>query len=137
MKSLKKSARELRADKIKNRTEKRCGKCRKIKSLRDFHKDKIALDGASCYCKSCRLKKLPVDNNLKNKYNITKQKYNEMLKEQSYACKLCCKPHLKDGKVLQVDHDHETGKVRGLLCHACNNRIEYKSFESLAFGYLV
>lgn len=55
---------------------------------------------------------------LKKKYGITPEIYLEMLDRQGGVCALCKKPG--DGKALCVDHDHASGKVRGLLCHSCN-----------------
>lgn len=63
---------------------------------------------------------------LKKKYDITIEQYNEMLEAQGGVCLICGKPettrHRKSGLVndLSVDHCHITGKVRGLLCNACN-----------------
>lgn len=56
---------------------------------------------------------------LKHRYGITVEQYDEMLAAQGGHCALCpWEP--SDGKVLAVDHDHETGRVRGLLCRGCN-----------------
>ena len=44
------------------------------------------------------------------------ERYQEMEREQGYACALCHKPTQK----MVVDHDHKTGLVRGLLCRRCN-----------------
>jgi hypothetical protein len=54
---------------------------------------------------------------LKNRYGITIEEYNNKLEFQKGAC-ACCGG--KDVKALAVDHDHATGKVRGLLCYRCN-----------------
>lgn len=56
---------------------------------------------------------------LKCLYGITLDKYNEILNSQGGVCAIC-KGVNKTGKSLFVDHDHKTGKVRGLLCHRCN-----------------
>jgi len=50
------------------------------------------------------------------KYGITLTQLQEMLLKQDYKC-LICKEFMKRPV---VDHNHETGKVRGLLCHYCN-----------------
>lgn len=42
-----------------------------------------------------------------------------MMAAQNYAC-LICKQPCKSGKLLAVDHDHKTNRVRGLLCMNCN-----------------
>ncbi len=50
--------------------------------------------------------------------NITVKDYNSLLAEQKGVCAICeCEPLTKR---LEVDHDHKTGKVRGLLCNTCN-----------------
>ncbi len=66
--------------------------------------------------------------NLK-KYGIGPETYNEMLLKQNNVCAICYLPetkiHNKTGLVckLSVDHCHNTGKVRGLLCTKCNTGI--------------
>jgi hypothetical protein len=59
---------------------------------------------------------------LKRKYGITLEDYFEMLSEQGGTC-ACCDATEADtrGYILHVDHCHETGRVRGLLCASCNN----------------
>lgn len=59
------------------------------------------------------------NNTLKTKYGIDKQKYNELLKQQDGVCAICKRSNIR-GHRLVVDHDHLSGKVRGLLCHNCN-----------------
>ena len=50
--------------------------------------------------------------------NITVEQYNKIFKKQKSACKICnVKVKLK---ALNVDHNHNTGKIRGLLCDKCN-----------------
>lgn len=56
----------------------------------------------------------------KKKYNISIEEYNELLEKQIYVCKICKK---SSNKTLCIDHNHETGKIRGLLCHRCNSAI--------------
>jgi len=58
---------------------------------------------------------------LRNKYNLTLKRYKKMLNEQDYKCamKNCKVKHYNKTK-LHVDHNHKTGKVRGLLCFRCN-----------------
>ena len=68
-------------------------------------------------------------NHLKYNYGLTTEQYEKMLEEQNGVCAICKLPetwtHKKTGKVslLSVDHDHETGKIRGLLCRDCNQSI--------------
>jgi hypothetical protein len=58
---------------------------------------------------------------IKNVYNITKEEFFDLLESQDNKCALCCKPFttLKQND-LHIDHCHETGKIRGLLCMQCN-----------------
>lgn len=59
------------------------------------------------------------------KYGVTREEFDRMLKEQDGKCAICktFEPGPRALSTLQVDHDHETGKVRGLLCQACNTLI--------------
>lgn len=61
------------------------------------------------------------DKYLLRTYGITEAQYLALLKYQGGACFICNAPP-KPGKNLQVDHDHKTGLVRGLLCWSCNHR---------------
>ena len=64
------------------------------------------------------------DRELMRKYGITEKYYNTLLEGQRWRCAICrIYKHGTDGKRLAVDHCHETGKVRGLLCHMCNNAL--------------
>jgi len=55
---------------------------------------------------------------LKKNYGITPEQYDEMLERQGGGCAICGKP--PGETALHVDHCHETGRVRGLLCFSCN-----------------
>lgn len=56
------------------------------------------------------------------KYGLTHEQYINMCAAQGGKCAICQRIPVGNGSmsVLQVDHDHETGKVRGLLCQHCN-----------------
>ena len=56
-------------------------------------------------------------------YGITLEQYNQMLEEQEGKCKICGKHHSESKKRMAVDHNHETGAIRGLLCTNCNTGI--------------
>lgn len=58
--------------------------------------------------------------NLKYKYGLTEACYQELLEKQGGVCAICRRPPEGLGRKLAVDHCHSTGKVRGLLCSACN-----------------
>lgn len=66
---------------------------------------------------------------LKNLYGITPEQYNKMLRRQYKRCAICERPP-KPGKHLHVDHDHKTGRVRGLLDWWCNHKFLGRGRES-------
>jgi hypothetical protein len=53
------------------------------------------------------------------RYGITPEDYAELLEKQNYVCAICSRPPGKRFR-LSIDHDHDTGIVRGLLCNTCN-----------------
>jgi hypothetical protein len=61
------------------------------------------------------------------RYGLTADQYDAMLEKQNGVCLLCADPPKGEGhgasSRLHVDHDHETGKVRALLCNNCNRAI--------------
>jgi len=62
---------------------------------------------------------------LKTAFGLTLEQYDQMLEDQNGVCAICGKPETKIGRSglpqrLSVDHNHQTGQVRQLLCHACN-----------------
>jgi hypothetical protein len=61
----------------------------------------------------------------RRKYGITIDEYNTLLAKQAGVCALCRHPTRRGtyGGNLDVDHDHATGKVRGLLCTSCNHAL--------------
>lgn len=63
-------------------------------------------------------------NKIKRIYGITKEQYDVMLQQQKYCCAICSvNIETQRDKTLVIDHCHTTGKIRGLLCHACNTAI--------------
>jgi len=60
--------------------------------------------------------------NLKRKFNLTMDGYEDMLSKQYGVCAICGGTCTKS---LAVDHNHTTGKVRGLLCNSCNRGLGY------------
>lgn len=60
--------------------------------------------------------------NLKKNYGLTIDEYEQMLAAQNGVCAICGTPPTNErGGKLHVDHDHETGEVRKLLCGKCNH----------------
>jgi hypothetical protein len=109
---------------------KKCSKCKKIKLLSDFNNVKTGKLGVHHYCKIClrENKKSHYDYTknklqyIKNKYNLSEIELNQMYVLQEKKCKICKKEFnfLSKHKGLYIDHCHNTGKVRGLLCRNCN-----------------
>lgn len=58
-------------------------------------------------------------------YGLSYMRWLELLRDQDGLCAICGSEN--DGKTLAVDHDHATGKVRGLLCKRCNLMIGFAS----------
>jgi hypothetical protein len=92
-------------------------------------------------CKSCFIKKAQNqydkeknrDRQLKMRYGIGLNEYNQILQNQDNKCAICKTTDPKGRKsgrggaveVFYVDHDHKTGNVRGLLCNICNRTMGY------------
>lgn len=60
------------------------------------------------------------DKVITKKYNITLEQYNNMLVSQGGGCAICGNTQDKFKRALPIDHDHITGKIRGILCPNCN-----------------
>ena len=78
---------------------------------------------------ACRLcgSKLSFELSLRERYGLTKKQFDEKLHEQDYLCALCDKPF--DTQRPCVDHNHLTGKIRGLIHLGCNTKVGY--YESI------
>lgn len=62
---------------------------------------------------------------LKREYGLTPAEFDAMSAAQEDVCKICGGLPVGRGQHLHVDHDHQTGRVRGLLCSRCNVMIGY------------
>jgi hypothetical protein len=86
-------------------------------------------EGRSAYGKAIRQERPDYfrESGMKKSFGIDMAEYQRMFVEQKGVCAICGKPEtmIGHGKVkwLAVDHDHTTGKVRGLLCAHCNQAI--------------
>lgn len=113
-----------------------CCVCETRKSFNEFYNYQNKSDGKSYRCKECdeaasssyrsrnsdRCITLQRVRTLKSKYNLEENSFSEMMNYQRGCCKICGESlydPLKDVQ-LSVDHNHETGEVRGLLCFNCN-----------------
>lgn len=63
----------------------------------------------------------------KSDANITFEQFNEMYDKQEGKCRICGRHQTELKRRLSVDHNHTTGKIRGLLCGKCNFMLGYAS----------
>ncbi len=76
------------------------------------------------YARSEHAKIMNRERAMKYLYGLNAVEYNRLFAIQSGRCAICGKHQSELKRRLDVDHDHETGKVRGLLCNYCNKIIE-------------
>jgi hypothetical protein len=111
--------------------EKECAKCGHVKAIQHFSVSNSAVEKYKpgrwqSYCKLCHRaqrsspnwKKMARNAYVKRKYGIDLAVQDRMEQEQGGLCWICLKP--PGARRLSVDHDHKTGRVRGLLCLRCN-----------------
>ena len=96
-------------------------KCLEYSRKRYEAKRELCLSRSSSWKKKNRkrVKFLQRRNSLQSRYGITIEQYDAMLSKQDGVCLTCERPCLS-GLHLAVDHDHDTGLIRGLLCRDCN-----------------
>lgn len=58
-------------------------------------------------------------------YKITVEQYNYLLKEQKNKCAVCREEFSKNPRRWGIDHDHQTHRIRGILCSNCNSTLGY------------
>lgn len=134
----------IRRKKLKNRNisaldlsgKKICCSCKKEYDKINFWKDLSVSDGLDYKCKYCASKDAWI---LKlKKYNLTQELYNKLLNKQENKCPICKKTFSSNLKPV-IDHCHESGKVRGLLCSNCNTALgllfekEYNFLEAISY----
>lgn len=123
----------------------RCSVCKIEKTEENFYINRSKSTGRNSECKPCtreyrklyylnnkdklddKAKQWRLDNpeqhknnEMMRKYGITVDEYNSMLYAQEYQCAICGTSAEENKQDLAVDHCHNTGTVRGLLCKACN-----------------
>lgn len=79
------------------------------------------------------------DARLEKKYSLKREEWLALLERQGGACAICGTRFGDSGYKPCVDHDHKTGKVRGILCRKCNLKlevVEQEGFVEKARGYL-
>lgn len=80
---------------------------------------------AANYWKQDKYRKYGQRWRLKAYYGLTAEQYEELADQQGNVCAICKQTNTKKGRStrLVVDHDHDTGKIRGLLCDHCNRAL--------------
>jgi hypothetical protein len=131
-------------------TSKVCGHCRRTLPGDAFHVDRSAKSGLKSWCKDCtrewrqepgrkrrmaaanaawraanpeRLRSYRREAGLRKGYGIGMADFDTQLAAQGGSCAICASTACPTGKALSVDHDHETGELRGILCGNCNMAI--------------
>lgn len=112
---------------------KSCSRCREEKPITGFYRNRSQPDGHSHYCKPCcnevtrshpKASEYARRTNLKRRYGITVEEFDALLEQQNGGCAVCGEmDHDELGRRLAVDHDHDTKRVRGLLCQRCNRAV--------------
>jgi hypothetical protein len=102
-----------------------CNRCGESKPLSEFVKQSKAKGGVGAYCLPCWRVYIqqwdaanPVKrrrSHIRSRYGITPEQRSELLEGQDGLCAACYEEPATD-----IDHDHRTGQVRGLLCRDCN-----------------
>jgi hypothetical protein len=101
-----------------------CNQCSETKAKDDFYTSNLST------CKECKkenVREYKRNNKgyhrrsmLMKTYGLSLERFNEMLEEQGHCCAICKADNPGDEHSFRVDHNHDTGEVRGLLCNACN-----------------
>jgi len=127
---------------------KQCIHCSSNKPLSDYYRDSRKLDGYQNTCKVCisgkeklaykrkkeanKLRSRSMRNaQIKRHYNVSIEDIEILYKHQKGLCSICKAPIILYGgieekyKIACVDHNHDTGKVRGLLCNKCNRGLGF------------
>jgi recombination endonuclease VII len=102
-----------------------CPACGENKEANQFPRNRSTKTGFATYCKPChnaigkrnreRLHGSTRHYHLTRRYGIGALEVEQMIKQQGGVCAIC-----RERKPEHVDHDHVTGKVRGILCFGCN-----------------
>lgn len=115
---------------------KTCSRCKQKKSKSEFCRNRLNSDGLHLQCKTCHSesqrkyrkqnKRKIQDHRLRKRYGISIDDYDRMATTQGHKCAICGGQNFgKNRSRFCVDHDHETGQIRALLCNKCNRGIGY------------
>jgi hypothetical protein len=110
-----------------------CTKCKSWLPFRVFPTARNKKDGLHYCCKECKNTKARETTttkqiraqNMRRLHDVSLKEYDRMFVEQGGVCYVCKQPETAKSRTgivrpLAIDHDHETGEIRSLLCHVCN-----------------
>lgn len=102
----------------------RCKRCYKV-TCSTYRKSELGVEARRTRDKSPEKKARRAAAHLRKRYNLTPQGRGRLELEQNGLCGICQLPQREGetGGRLHVDHDHTTGRVRGLLCGPCNRAL--------------
>ncbi|MFA5349064.1 MAG: endonuclease VII domain-containing protein [Candidatus Paceibacterota bacterium] len=135
-------------ERLEDHTHRKCSHCKAVKPLKEFRKYKSKTKRGWAYyviCKPCvkkyihnysisnrerrnkrlriwrkknpeRAKLMDHRRHYKNTYGLTIEQVEKMIAKYNGCCYICRRKLWK----YSIDHDHKTGKVRGILCYPCN-----------------
>jgi Recombination endonuclease VII len=103
---------------------KECTKCHVEKERDDFYANRKAKDGLYSWCKDCHreLCSMRWKSRRGPRGNWHESDVRKLHAAQGGRCPICTK-EFGDGRIPHLDHDHETSRVRGLLCQQCNRAL--------------
>lgn len=134
--------------------ERWCGRCKSVKTPADFFKNVRATKsgGLQIICKECshkvqtawrqanmaKSRRYNLKSRLRDQYGVTLAEYDALMEAQGHRCAICLGPEriVVNGSVraMGVDHDHRTGRVRGLLCSDCNRGLGFLKDDAVILG---
>lgn len=113
----------------------RCYICKEIKKLELFAKDVSCSQGYKYRCRDCHNNLTRANGTMRQKYP---GKYEELYEKQNGKCGICGRDAGR--RHFAIDHNHQTGLIRGLLCYRCNvglgNFKDSVDFLESAIAYL-
>jgi hypothetical protein len=114
--------------------QKQCSRCRAVKPITEYNKNRNTVQS---HCKPCRgayrserRKLFPEQFRARDKrgnlrrYGLKEADWEALFDSQGRRCSIC-QTDTPSGRNWHTDHDHDTGRVRGILCHHCNMAVGY------------
>lgn len=115
---------------------KTCTLCGESKPVGDFHLRSKKDPRAKSACKECHRqraraywvknplpKSVQRERNLKKSFGMNLEDYDSLLEKQGGSCAICGIKRCESGRNFAVDHEHLSGRIRGLLCKHCNTAL--------------